>query len=150
MSVRTSPRFLHRLASSGPELDGLVEDGARVVAPPQVQQRVTKARQIIRGRLSPDRARYPFHCVIVLPAMQRDQAKQMQRVGMRRIESQDLLATDLGVELLPGEKMLQAGLVKRGDRGWRRSRTLAAEGPLATSTSSAAAFAFAGIHRPVT
>jgi hypothetical protein len=54
--------------------------------------------------------------VVILLVLQRQQAHELQGVGMSRIDRQRLLAADLGVEMSAGAQILKAGLIERGRR----------------------------------
>src|SRR5438552_18582814 len=105
-----------------PELHRLVEHVARVVEAPHLLQGDPERRKIVRlaslgvGSL-PDSAREPFHRVIILPGLQRQQAHEVQGVRMPRIDRQRLLAAGLSIQMPPGAQMRNAGLIERGNRG---------------------------------
>ena len=49
--------------------------------------------------------------------VERQQAHEMQDVGVIRVCGERLLAADLGIEMPPGPQMAKAGFMKFGGRG---------------------------------
>ena len=98
------------------ELNGLVEHRQRIVEPAHLLEREAEAGQIVDLWRLPDGLRKPSHGVIVLPRLQRDQAHQIEAVGVAGIELERLLAAQLGIEQLACAEVMQSGLVQRGRR----------------------------------
>ncbi len=68
------------------ELNRLLEGCESLFRSSQVQERVTKPRQIIRFGLLPDRPRYPLQRVVILLGMEGQQSHEMQSVGVLGIQ----------------------------------------------------------------
>jgi len=105
-----------QLGIVGRELDRLVEGLERVVAPALLQQRGAQAGQVCGLGILSQRAGDPLHGEIILLGMKRQQAHEMQGVGVAGIRRERFLAADLGVERPPGAQMAKAGLAQRGRR----------------------------------
>jgi hypothetical protein len=101
----------------GPELDRLVEDVQCFVVPSLRLQRDAEAAKIIRFGVLPDRTGNPVQSPTLFAGVERQQAHQMQRVGMARVGGERLLTTMPGIEMPPGTTVAEPGLMERRRRG---------------------------------
>ena len=88
----------------------------RLVAPSLLLQRRSQTEEVFRPDILLQRAGDPLHGVIVLAGVERQQAHQMQAVGVTGIDRERLLATELRVERASAAPMAEAGRVERSRR----------------------------------
>ena len=117
------------------ELDRPVESLESLLEPPLALPRDAEGEQILRLGILLDGARNPLRGMIVLIEVERQQAHQMQRIGVVGIGLERALTAKFGVEIPLGSQMGETGFVKRsgagggdasGDDAWRDGATGAA------------------------
>jgi hypothetical protein len=100
----------------GLELHRLVEDFQGFLEPSHLFRCDAKGREIFAPGIFPDHPRKPFHRVVVLAALQRQQAHQMERVGVVGLKCERLAAANLCVEWPALLQVFKAGFIKLGRR----------------------------------
>jgi hypothetical protein len=103
---------VERILMTWVELNGLAEYLKGVVVAPLYLECGAEIDEVIRPGAEPDSARHPFHGVVMLPAVQRYQAHEMQRLGVIGFRIQHLPAAKLGIEILSGAEVTQAHLIE--------------------------------------
>ena len=99
------------------QLDRPVERLERLLEPPLALPRDAEGEKVLRLGILLDGARNPLRRMIVLIEVERQQAHQMQGIGMIGIGLERALTAEFGVEIPLGSQMGETRFVKRGGAG---------------------------------
>jgi hypothetical protein len=108
-----------------PQLDGIrldlrcpVESLESLLEPTLALSRDAEGEKILRLGILLDGARNPLRGMIVLIEVERQQAHQMQGIGVVGIGLKRALTAKFGVEIPLGSQMGETDFVKRGGDAW--------------------------------